>query len=501
MSAAALGQTEFAFKDKFRVQGWDGEAVYTAKNNRFRFCVVRSQFEDGTQLSFVVYESRTQALFLRNRDWRLPEGQIYNIEIRIDAQWIKEAEFFTTSETQGRISINHWTFEQLRRGRHLTIVTPNEVLKYSLKGTFRALDRLLECRNSALRYASRSENPFSRGGSAERPSVRPRPEPLNPFNAPRRLAPDSRQSDASSGKDLEEIAKWATDFYEAYKIAIDSLNISTEIDELTFSLFNNQISKEYAGEKFDAIGKKLISRKIRLIDKLGNMHQPDVINQDFKNLVRRSTSFLETIVDEIDDLLLDSKSNFDQILAGEKINEIELIVNRLKTARSLINLESNHIKIARFQLEKNHPQYWMNTSIIHINDAVVDIFQALEFTISGDSEKTKKLKRSVVSALAMAEDAIDQGEIISSNLEKTIAGQFPIPQRFRGPLGELEDSFIKSFQTERDILSLIRKSYREAIEDGDLSFYDSIEALGTRRAEQQNRRLKLVGKIGILFQQ
>lgn len=173
---------------KFRSGNWTGQARF-ADSGRFQFCTIHAKYDRGNLLFFNLNRRLGASIGLVNPRWRLTKGRRIPISIFVDGR-------LATDSTAKVIARNHVVvtfptsrrmFSMLRRGRSMSIATDAGRMRFSLRGTSRALVSLVRCVQTEIRLArNRSSdgvfadesNPFAENESRTARRVPPSGESL-----------------------------------------------------------------------------------------------------------------------------------------------------------------------------------------------------------------------------------------------------------------------------------------------------------------------------------
>jgi hypothetical protein len=133
--------TRYAFKSG----NWKGTSYYT--NGRFTHCQMSASYRNGSKLIFGLETNRSMSVGIINKRWNLTPGEREEVRISVDgrtALW-STAKVLRTYHIATFFKANSRIYTMLRRGRGMVISAGGTRLSYSLRGTSRALIRLLDC--------------------------------------------------------------------------------------------------------------------------------------------------------------------------------------------------------------------------------------------------------------------------------------------------------------------------------------------------------------------
>ncbi len=131
--------------DEFRVGPWHGRRIYN-RSGRFSYCLVSAHYRNGHNLLFAVHRDDRFAVGVSNPTWNAHRGRRFEVLVSIDGR-----SMHNTIEIIGEHTFLMWqpagTFEAFQRGRWLRIASTDGSfrVRFSLRGTQEALDRLLAC--------------------------------------------------------------------------------------------------------------------------------------------------------------------------------------------------------------------------------------------------------------------------------------------------------------------------------------------------------------------
>lgn len=195
-------QAKMTTSRAFKSGNWKGINFY--RDGRFSHCQMLATYRSGSKLIFGLEPNKIMSVGVINNRWRLIKGRKESVRLLVDgrtALW-STVKVLRKNHIAAHFRTDSSTYNMLRRGRSLTIVTGDNVMKFSLRGTSRALVRLLKCtiagvrRNRNLAYrqpaAPRGTGIFTPAPAARPRPVQPlpaRPLPSRPLPRPVPLAP------------------------------------------------------------------------------------------------------------------------------------------------------------------------------------------------------------------------------------------------------------------------------------------------------------------------
>ncbi len=145
VTVSSHGYARVTTRYAFTSGNWKGTAYYT--NGRFTHCQMSASYRNGSKLIFGLETNRSMSVGIINKRWNLTPGAREEVRIAVDgrtALWstakvLRSYHIATFFKADSRI------YTMLRRGRGLVISAGGTRLSYSLRGTSRALLRLLDC--------------------------------------------------------------------------------------------------------------------------------------------------------------------------------------------------------------------------------------------------------------------------------------------------------------------------------------------------------------------
>ncbi len=169
VSSDVVAQTNKVYA--FSSGNWTGTAYYKA--GRFSHCQMSAKYRNGSKLIFGLEPNKSMSVGVLHPSWNLKKGNTLQVRISIDnrtALW-STAKVIRPQHIAAFFKANSRIYNMMRRGRRLAIEAGGTVLKYSLRGTSRALIRLLDCTVSGIRYNNR------RIVAPAPPVLQPQPQP------------------------------------------------------------------------------------------------------------------------------------------------------------------------------------------------------------------------------------------------------------------------------------------------------------------------------------
>ena len=185
LAALCLSQPVEAGVVEERMFGdWPGWISTDAQTGDFDHCAMQDEYNSGIALTFGLYRTYDLAVTFANPDWRLQEGEIYRVRLRIDDRRPIEAQ----AEALSRYSVGvlfkepDSLYRQLREGHVLRLETVATDLEFNLTGTHQALHELAYCVAEQLRAEE-----AVRDGTLSNPFVAARPDVSRETDVPEEM--------------------------------------------------------------------------------------------------------------------------------------------------------------------------------------------------------------------------------------------------------------------------------------------------------------------------
>lgn len=183
-AVATMAQADAAQMTRFKSGNWSGGAYSNDSTGRFSHCAASASYKSGILLLFSVDKNLKWKMGFAKSGWNLRRGDNYPVSYRIDRFRIYRGQAQAINNRLATVKLpgsRANVFNQMRRGRLLSVATKTDVLKFSLNGTSRMLSSLLRC---AERYGRRSggSNPFGGGSGGSNP-FGASSQGSNPFDA------------------------------------------------------------------------------------------------------------------------------------------------------------------------------------------------------------------------------------------------------------------------------------------------------------------------------
>ena len=133
--------------DTFQVGDWQGRAHRSDDTGAFTHCAISADFPEHSFLTFGISRENVFAIFFGDTGWHLADRHRYQVKLVVDGKSLGE---FPADATGGitlgvRIGTSRAAFDALRKGKKLTIKTPQREFTFALKKSARALRKLQEC--------------------------------------------------------------------------------------------------------------------------------------------------------------------------------------------------------------------------------------------------------------------------------------------------------------------------------------------------------------------
>lgn len=130
----------------FQLGNWQGERYYN-ENGSFTFCSIGSPYKSGIELDFVLYRDFNFAIGFFNDSWSLQEGEEFPLTFWIDRYQVRSGTGKALNSNLVFLDIEDTVqlFTELRKGYLLTVRAAGQDFQFSLRDTFRALERMRIC--------------------------------------------------------------------------------------------------------------------------------------------------------------------------------------------------------------------------------------------------------------------------------------------------------------------------------------------------------------------
>ncbi len=143
----------------FITGNWVGKAHFN-KNGRLNSCTMRALYASGTEIYFVLNEKSGWALGINNKKWNMQVRETRSATIQIDqkppvvgnAKVISSQGFYILFDQKSGL------LEDLKRGQQM-VVYLDQIRKYELKGTSKAIEDLKECVKNRIDLVQKPKNP------------------------------------------------------------------------------------------------------------------------------------------------------------------------------------------------------------------------------------------------------------------------------------------------------------------------------------------------------
>ena len=143
--------------EKFRSGPWLGKVFYDASGKGFQSCGIWARNHSGDWLGFLLSGDGNFRLSLYNEKWQLPENFTFDSIALLDRKFKYELKGRRTSPEQIDFEMKHTLkeIELFQAGALFQITTPFGPKAFSLRGTRKALNKLIQCRAEKLLYSQR----------------------------------------------------------------------------------------------------------------------------------------------------------------------------------------------------------------------------------------------------------------------------------------------------------------------------------------------------------
>lgn len=132
--------------EDWRAAGWTGGLTFSAKTGKFDGCFVTKPGE-GRSAIVLNWNRKGLTVTLFNADWSLNAGSKGKVELAVDGRWKSAADSVAIARNGHRAALRDGeaALNALRRGNKVTVGAEGESRTFSLKGSTRAIARMLEC--------------------------------------------------------------------------------------------------------------------------------------------------------------------------------------------------------------------------------------------------------------------------------------------------------------------------------------------------------------------
>ncbi len=143
----------------FVTGNWVGKAHFNDKG-RLNSCTMRALYESGTEIYFVLNDKSEWALGINNKKWNMRVNDTRRATIQIDqkptvvgnVRVISPQGFYILFDQKSGL------LEDLKKGEQM-VVYLNEIRKYELKGTSKAIEALKECVQNRIDLVVKPKTP------------------------------------------------------------------------------------------------------------------------------------------------------------------------------------------------------------------------------------------------------------------------------------------------------------------------------------------------------
>lgn len=131
----------------FRIGAWQAGAYSNDSTGVFSHCAATASYKSGIYVVFSISKNATWTVGFANPEWRLSQGDTYNIAFTVDDMPPIAAKAYAIST--GHVSVllqdSSELFARFRRGNVLRVAAADRVFSFNLTGTSQLLPALLRC--------------------------------------------------------------------------------------------------------------------------------------------------------------------------------------------------------------------------------------------------------------------------------------------------------------------------------------------------------------------
>jgi hypothetical protein len=294
----------------------------------------------------------------------------------------------------------------------------------------------------------------------------------------------------------EEYSALAGNFYSQFMNLLDS---SGQIDSLSRSFLENQITSEYAITKKNVLSVKG-ELKLRSLNKeLSEFTKRNFNLTFFKKASEDFTHYLNTLPDLLRQRFDLSYEIFDAAISRDFELYSDLDVRSRRHLIIILEGENYYMNLQKQNIESNAPAYKLYSTIQHANNISINLIKARISEYFGDSstyefdfltEDSKAYIRVAKIELGRAENVIDASNLVIENWILKIRRQFSgrVSPLYIKTFDSMAESLKKSFKVENDIL-LVLQLMISTYPNIDIDKFDVLlgELINTRMSLQKER--------------
>jgi hypothetical protein len=139
----------------FSYGDWTGGA-YRSADGTFSHCHVATTYEGGIVFAIALTDENEINLLIIKESWELSSDRNYEVNLLIDGNNLGRFIAIAIDETRLQIEIGNREdiFNKLRLGNRLFVEGDQEQLSFSLRGSNKALGKVIECVDEAPSFSS-----------------------------------------------------------------------------------------------------------------------------------------------------------------------------------------------------------------------------------------------------------------------------------------------------------------------------------------------------------
>ena len=138
----------------FSYGDWAGGA-YRSANGSFSHCHMATAYESGVVFAIALTDENEINLLLVKESWKLSLDRNYEVNLLIDGKDLGRFIAIATDDASLQVELGNREdiFNKLRLGNRLVVEGEHEKLSLSLRGSNKALEKILECVDEASSYS------------------------------------------------------------------------------------------------------------------------------------------------------------------------------------------------------------------------------------------------------------------------------------------------------------------------------------------------------------
>ncbi len=310
-------------------------------------------------------------------------------------------------------------------------------------------------------------------------------------------------------RDAPQMSTWQAKMLTIYKLFLQAVEYSGQVDEIATGIINQEVSKDYGVRN----GRHFILKSRLSYDKASKqldccLSGPNVRIDEFVKKARVMSQYLHTLRDQVRDIIESTEVVFTAAIEGDVGAFNKLQFKGLDQFIIMLGAENVMMSTQKLFTKETHPQHSLFAAYTFGNIGMVGLVSHIGDLARGRAVATDINASQILvqTNLTKMEQAVDRGRKTILNWRVKIS-RMPLKterdQHLAAVLTEIIDTYEESFDIEEQmaltISSMAKTFIVDSLIDAPLDLWEKeylkIEVIVERRMQLQEMRTHLVGKM------